>query len=73
MAKENIFLGTLAILFGIGIFIKTEQIIPLIILIAIGLGLIVFYKEENKIEQRKDMGGTRQTKRKLSHKKPPAS
>lgn len=54
MLKESILLGLTGIILGISIFIKTAALIPSLIPIAIGVSLIIFYKEENKIEKRKD-------------------
>ncbi len=54
MIKETIILGTVGIILGIGIFIKTQAIFPALIPTIIGIALILFYKEENKIEKRKD-------------------
>jgi hypothetical protein len=54
MAKENIILGIVGIILGIAIYIKTSQIIPALIPAAIGLALILFSKEESKIEKRRD-------------------
>ena len=55
MAKENIALGAVGIAIGIAIYIKTSQIIPALIPTAIGLALILFAKEESKIEKRRDI------------------
>lgn len=54
MTKESILLGIAGIILGIGIVIKTEQILPALVPAAIGIGLILFYKEEDKIEERND-------------------
>jgi hypothetical protein len=55
MTKESIFLGIAGIVLGIGIIIKTDAILPALIPMAIGLALIIFYKEEGKLEERKDI------------------
>ena len=59
MGKETITMGIILILFGIFLLIITKfNIIGVIygaIIFAIGLALIFFNKEENKIEQRKDI------------------
>ncbi len=62
MGKGSIWTGALFILIGICIFfeiIYSEApflilIYPLV-LIGLGIGLVVLNKEENKIEQRKDL------------------
>lgn len=54
MTKESILLGIAGIILGIVIIIKTNTIIPALIPIIIGIALILFYKEEGKIEKRKD-------------------
>ncbi|MBT6689998.1 hypothetical protein HN903_04505 [archaeon] len=54
MIKESILLGIAGIALGIGIIIKTSAIIPALIPIIIGIALILFYKEEGKIEKRRD-------------------
>jgi len=54
MTKESILLGTVGIILGVAIIIKTQAIIPALIPLTIGIALILFYKEENKIEKRKD-------------------
>lgn len=54
MTKESIILGLVGILLGIGIIIKTDDLIFSSILIILGLALIIFYKEEDKIEKRRD-------------------
>ncbi len=54
MIRESVLLGIAGILLGIGIIIKTGAILPSLIPITIGIGLIIFYKEENKIEERRD-------------------
>ena len=55
MTKESIFLGVAGIVLGISILAKTSAIIPALIPTIIGIGLILFYKEEDKIEERKDI------------------
>jgi len=56
MPKESIILGTVGIVLGLGILVKTGTagIIPALIPILIGLALIIFNKEEDKIEKRRD-------------------
>ncbi len=54
MIKDSILLGIAGIILGIAIFIKTVSFIPSLIPIIIGICLIIFYKEEDKIEKRKD-------------------
>ena len=55
--KESIIFGAIIIAFGI--FLITLQTIVAfiygIIAVAVGIALIIFNKEENKIEQRKDL------------------
>jgi len=59
MGKETITMGIILILFGISLLIITKlNIVGVIygtIILAIGLALIFFNKEEDKIEQRKDI------------------
>ncbi|MDH3353062.1 MAG: hypothetical protein OEL87_01300 [Nanoarchaeota archaeon] len=55
MSKEVFILGIAGVVLGICIFIKTGAIIPALTPIIIGIGLMFFYKEEDKIEQRKDV------------------
>jgi len=62
MPKENLILGGVGIVLGIGILIKTGAIIPALIPALIGIALILFHKEEDKIEKRKDT--TKSTKSK---------
>ena len=54
MNKESIFLGIAGIVIGIAIFFKTKEILPALIPIIIGIALIFFNAEENKIEKRRD-------------------
>ncbi len=54
MPKESIFIGTTGIIIGLAIIIKTHSIIPALVPIVIGIALIIFNKEENKIEKRRD-------------------
>ena len=54
MPKESIFLGTAGIIIGIAIYIKTQTILPALVPTLIGLALILFSNEEEKIERRKD-------------------
>ncbi|MFA5061207.1 MAG: hypothetical protein WC494_02740 [Candidatus Pacearchaeota archaeon] len=60
MGKEAIILGSIAILVAIIFYLKTRTISFPIILIILGITLIIFNREEDKIEQRKDI----KTKRK---------
>ena len=55
MGKESILLGIAGIVLGIAIFVKTGEWIPSLIPTILGIALILFYKEEDKIEQRKDI------------------
>lgn len=55
MIKESVLLGIAGIIVGICIIIKTNAIIPALLPIIIGIGLIIFYKEEDKLEERKDI------------------
>ena len=55
MAKENILIGITGIIIGIAIFIKTDAILPAFIPTILGIALIFFAKEEDKIEKRKDL------------------
>jgi uncharacterized membrane protein len=54
MGKEAIPLGILAILTAIALYIKTDLTILSIVLTILGIALIIFNKEEDTIEQRKD-------------------
>jgi len=54
MGKEIIFGGLAAIALGIWIYIKTGEWISASIPTIIGLILVLFYKEEDKIEKRRD-------------------
>lgn len=62
MGKEIILLGIAGIIIGIAIFVKSGQWIPSLIPTIIGIALILFYKEEDKIEQRKDIKTSRSKK-----------
>ena len=53
MGKGAIILGAIIILIGIGFLFVS--IISAVIFIIMGLALIIFWNEENKIEQRKDL------------------
>lgn len=55
MLKENLLLGAVGIILGIGILVKTGSILFSLVPIIIGLALILFHKEEDKIEKRKDI------------------
>jgi len=54
MTKESALLGIAGIILGIGIYSKTQAIIPSLIPTIIGIGLIIFCKEENRIDKRRD-------------------
>ncbi|MFH1521689.1 MAG: hypothetical protein ABIF18_01895 [archaeon] len=54
MAKEVFLIGMAGVILGIGIFVKTHTILPALVPTLIGIGLMFFYKEEDKIENRKD-------------------
>ena len=54
MTKESIFLGIAGIIIGIAIYAKTQSILPALIPTIIGVALILFSNEEEKIERRKD-------------------
>ena len=55
MGKEIIIVGLIAVALGIWIYIKTGEWIPASIPTIIGFILVLFYKEEDKIEKRKDI------------------
>ncbi len=55
MRKESIILGIIGIITAIILYIKTELITLPLILGILGLALIIFNKEEDIIEQRKDI------------------
>jgi len=62
MGKGAIWIGIASIIFGIWLFFKIiYSNVPYLILIypiaaiGIGIALIVLYKEEDKIEERKDL------------------
>lgn len=63
MGKEAFILGVAGVVLGICIFIKTGAIIPALTPIIIGIGLMFFYKEEDKMEQRKDVLKNKPTKK----------
>ena len=54
MGKEVTLLGIAGIIIGIAIYIKTQNLWAALVPTIIGLGLIIFYKEEDKIEKRRD-------------------
>ena len=54
MGKESILLGIAGVVIGIAIFWKTGNWLPALAPGLLGAGLIIFYKEEDKIEKRKD-------------------
>ncbi len=55
MTKEAIFLGIAGIILGITMIIKNQNTLIALIPTIIGIALILFYKEEDKIENRKDI------------------
>ncbi len=55
MGKFQIIVGLLWIVFAGGIFYISKSWFALIINLIIGIALIVFNNEENKLEQRKDI------------------
>ena len=54
MGKEGIFLGTAGVVIGAAIFLKTREWLPALVPIIIGVALMFFHTEEDKIEQRRD-------------------
>jgi hypothetical protein len=54
MTKESIFLGIAGIVIGVAIYIKTQALLPALVPTLIGLALILFSNEEEKLEKRKD-------------------
>ena len=54
MNTEHNLLGIAGIVLGIAIFIKTGAWLPALVPTIIGLALIIFRKEEGKIEKRRD-------------------
>jgi len=54
MGIENTMLGVAGIIIGIAIFIKTSNMFISLAPIIIGVALILFRKEEDKIEKRRD-------------------
>ncbi|MBU2576942.1 MAG: hypothetical protein KKF50_04435 [Nanoarchaeota archaeon] len=62
MGREIIFVGIAGIIIGIAIYWKTGEWIPALVPTIIGIALILFYKEEDKLEQRKDIN-TKKTKK----------
>ncbi len=54
MTKESIFLGIAGIIIGIAIYIKTQSLLPALVPTIIGIALIFFSNEEEKLEKRKD-------------------
>jgi len=55
MGIENTLLGIAGIVIGIAVFVKTGEWIPALVPAAIGVALILFRKEEDTVEQRKDI------------------
>ncbi|NPE27191.1 hypothetical protein HNV12_04285 [Methanococcoides sp. SA1] len=54
MPKESIFLGIAGLILGAAIYFKTSALIPALVPTILGLALILFYKEEDKVEKRRD-------------------
>jgi len=54
MGVENTLLGIAGIIIGIAIFAKTRNVFIPLIPIIIGIALILFRKEEDKIDKRRD-------------------
>jgi len=54
MTKESIFLGIAGIIIGIAVFYKTGEWLPALVPIIIGIALMFFHKEEDKVEKRRD-------------------
>jgi len=54
MTKESIFLGIAGIVIGIAIYIKTLSLLPALVPTLIGIALILFSNEEEKLEKRRD-------------------
>lgn len=54
MIKESTLLGIAGIALGIAIIMKQHSVLVALIPILIGIALIVFSKEEGKLEKRKD-------------------
>jgi hypothetical protein len=54
MTKESVFLGIAGIIIGIAIYIKTSELLAALVPTIIGIALILFSKEESKIEKRRD-------------------
>jgi uncharacterized membrane protein HdeD (DUF308 family) len=55
MIKESTLLGIAGIILGIAIIIKQNSVFVALIPMLIGIALIIFSKEESKIEKRKDL------------------
>ena len=63
MKRDSIYLGSLIILFAAYLyFFKDLPLVAALILSAVGIALLVFWKEESKIEQRKDLIRKKPTK-----------
>ncbi len=62
MGKETILLGIAGIVLGIAVYVKTGVLTPALVPTILGIALILFYKEEDKIEQRKDINTKKNTK-----------
>jgi hypothetical protein len=62
MGTFQITLGIIWCIFAIGLFIWTKSWVAFGIHFAIGLGLILFDGEEDKVEQRKDINKTKKKK-----------
>jgi membrane protein implicated in regulation of membrane protease activity len=55
MGAESIILGVFMILVGVALFFANSPISISIIFVIIGVFLIIFWKAEDKVEQRKDL------------------
>ena len=54
MGKESVIIGSIGILIGAAIYIKTGAISSALVPTILGILLIIFSKEEDKIEKRRD-------------------
>ena len=54
MGKESIILGMLIIVGAVWLYLETSEEFTSILFALFGIFLIIFNKEENKIERRKD-------------------
>lgn len=64
MGKESIILGIVLILIGVAMFLYEVPITISIGFVVFGIFLIVFWKAEDKIEQRKDIKPKKKNKKK---------